>query len=262
MSFTRIFLPVLLLVTMAVEAAGVALKEGDFFSFEQLPSELRAVMSAGGKIEFSLEENATTGYIWSAKYDHRNCRVWLRHEGSEKQIPGAPGRVRVVVEPLIAGVSEIEFNYARPFETGVVPAKQLRCVIEVVADDGSGKTPGKLEVSAGIKELKPGSFYRLKELPDGVLLRAGVGERVKFRLEEDSGRSEWSVAGLESGGFCVVSVSHERGFWPWSSAYVEITVEGTGNGGGWLDLRYGSRDGGRRLRVFVEDGGAFGRESD
>lgn len=77
-------------------------------------------VESGDRLFFELEENATTGYLWTAKSDDADVEVKLEHiaaDGSDGRC-GAPGKVKVElrVHRGYDGPSAITFAYQRPWE--------------------------------------------------------------------------------------------------------------------------------------------------
>jgi predicted secreted protein len=88
-------------------------------------------LAVGGCAKITLEENMTTGYRWTAKYDAKLCKVEIDHRGPENQggVPlcGAPGKAIVTVTLLTNATAEVVLEYLRPWEKNTPPVKTVRC---------------------------------------------------------------------------------------------------------------------------------------
>ena len=68
-----------LAVSAAFAATGVELRNGAEFALADLPAEANAQLPYGGVIRFLLEENATTGYQWTADFGAGEVDVSASH---------------------------------------------------------------------------------------------------------------------------------------------------------------------------------------
>ena len=68
----------------------VVLKNGDFFTLADIPSEMTAQAPKGGKVRFMLEE---TGNEWTADFNRNECDLTLEHRKGDGTVTG-----RAVVE--------------------------------------------------------------------------------------------------------------------------------------------------------------------
>ncbi|MEA4863043.1 MAG: protease inhibitor I42 family protein [Victivallaceae bacterium] len=84
-------------------------------------------------LTLELFENATTGYIWNVVSNEDICKVTQEHLPAESAdgMCGAPGKCIVRITALKPGLTIVRLDYARPWETGAVPASRLICNIEV-----------------------------------------------------------------------------------------------------------------------------------
>lgn len=84
-------------------------------------------------VTFSLRENVTTGFTWTAKYDPALCKVEISHRGPENTggspVCGAPGKAVVTVTLLTDAPAPLELEYRRPWEKDVPPAKIVRYAV-------------------------------------------------------------------------------------------------------------------------------------
>jgi|GEM_PF-5802659 len=83
----------------------------------------------GKSVTFTLPENITTGFEWTAEYDPRLCRVTIGRRGPENPggTPrcGAPGKAVITVTLLSDAPAGIVLKYRRPWEKDTPPAKVL-----------------------------------------------------------------------------------------------------------------------------------------
>ena len=75
---------------------------------------------SGDRFFFDLEENATTGYQWSATCDDADVDVSIRHVEGEagEGLVGVPGvaKVEIRVHRGYDGPSKVRFSYRRSWE--------------------------------------------------------------------------------------------------------------------------------------------------
>jgi len=128
-----------LAVAMGIVAGAwaVELKNGTEFAMAEIPVEAKAELPKGGSIRFLLEENATTGYEWTAAYSSNEVEVVVEHRGPlvKDGRCGAPGvaAVRANLKGDDAAPVFIEMKYARAWEKDS-PAKTMRIVLYKVKD--------------------------------------------------------------------------------------------------------------------------------
>ena len=143
----------LLLISAAIAAiagfAGTAeLKNGQEFSFENLPEEMTVQLRRGGSVRFLMEENGTTGYQWEAVYSKNECEVVIEHRaagsskpprrtdggGTPSPLCGAPGKaaVKITKNAAVQSPSLVEFRYRRSWEKEVKPIKTVRVVLYTI----------------------------------------------------------------------------------------------------------------------------------
>ncbi len=89
-------------------------------------------LDPGDKLEFSLEENPSTGYLWFARYDKDDVNVSIDHESTRKmRKAGVPGIAEIEIKSRRRGDTVVELIYARKWEwdQGVPPAKVIQLFI-------------------------------------------------------------------------------------------------------------------------------------
>lgn len=78
---------------------------------------------SGDRWYIDLEENATTGYRWSATCDDEDVEIYYEHPELklDEQLCGAPNRVSVVIRVHrgFAGPAEVRLRYARSWSKEV-----------------------------------------------------------------------------------------------------------------------------------------------
>ena len=83
----------------------------------------------GRSATFTLRENTTTGFSWTAKYDPARCKVVLDHRPGNTELCGAPGEAVVTVTLLTDAPADLTLEYRRPWEKDAPPAQTLRYAI-------------------------------------------------------------------------------------------------------------------------------------
>lgn len=83
----------------------------------------------GRSATFTLRENTTTGFSWTAKYDPALCKVVLDHRPGNTELCGAPGEAVVTVTLLTDAPADLTLEYRRPWEKDAPPAQTLRYAI-------------------------------------------------------------------------------------------------------------------------------------
>jgi len=90
-------------------------------------------VKVGQRIRVKLEENPTTGYMWTTK----NSNPAIVKTLSDVFVPpntklmGAPGYRRTMFQAVVPGTVTLEYSYARPWETGVAPVKTWKVILLV-----------------------------------------------------------------------------------------------------------------------------------
>ena len=119
--------------------AAAEFKNGTSFGLGNVPKELVVERRAGDPVRFSLEENASTGFLWEAESNTNECTVVLERRGGDRGTTcGAPGRLAVTVTSRVRTPARVEFRYRRPWEKDVEPWRTLRLIINTV---GEAKAP-------------------------------------------------------------------------------------------------------------------------
>lgn len=130
----RLYFALVTLSTLSLLAD--TLKDGDSFTVNGAPTNLTAAVAVGEDIEFDLEENGTTGFLWEAvDYDSTKLKVEIDHKGpGNKQLSGAPGKVEVELEPLVAGEHKATLRYRRSWEHADQAARVVSVVVSSTAN--------------------------------------------------------------------------------------------------------------------------------
>lgn len=124
----------LMWLTMAclVLQATPRVTDGDFYELRNMPRELKASIVTREIITFELEENGTTGYMWTAKYDDDECYVSIEHFARENyRMVGVPGRARITIKGLKKGRHKVLLQYVRAFEKQGRPAYTVEVNVHV-----------------------------------------------------------------------------------------------------------------------------------
>jgi predicted secreted protein len=125
----------LLLAALALGLAGCHLNRR-YFAVE--PEKNQAVrVQSGDRLYFELEENATTGYSWTATCDDADVSVTIVHKAADARdgLVGAPGKaeVEIRVHRGYDGPSTVSFAYRRPWEKS--PVKEFSVALYKRVDD-------------------------------------------------------------------------------------------------------------------------------
>lgn len=83
----------------------------------------------GERLEISLEENPSTGFLWLVASDGAPVVKLERHEFVPgAQVPGSPGRHEWVFVAEQPGRAAIELRHRKPFETAE-PARRFTLIV-------------------------------------------------------------------------------------------------------------------------------------
>ncbi|MDD3885905.1 MAG: protease inhibitor I42 family protein [Victivallaceae bacterium] len=238
------------IVLAAGSLLGETLVNDSFYDIDKLPAELFAVVKPGKDIEFSIEENATTGYVWSAVYDSRKCKVELDHKGprkSQSRLAGAPGRVEVEIKPLTDAPAVVTLNYSRPFEPEAAPAASVRCIVSTPAAVRTARAaeadkarPVEKSPRPTTARLQNDATYEFATLPPELTAQLPVGREIEFELVEPDNGDNWQLVNYNST-MCRVEFKKESGIWFWKSARVEVEVKGIRPGRTVIEFAAGER---------------------
>lgn len=281
------------LFAAALLASGAAFAEplvdDGFFRLEQLPAELTGTVFPGKDIEFSIEENASTGYVWSAVYDPRVCRVQFDHKTPRGALPGAPGYVEVEIKPLTPAPCVVVLNYSRPFEPDKAPVRSVKCTVSTagsgapvppapVAPGAPAPAPAApvapaapapapaapaapavvaavpaapVTIPAGTPLVADDAFFRLSGAPAALQANFTVGQEIDFELQEYPEKGMfWRVTQYDAR-FCRVKVEHDAADHLLESSKAEVEIKAVAAGSGYVDFSYGSGAEARTLRVYL-----------
>ena len=171
-------------VAAATCSAAVPFRNGTTFSLKDVPDELIVERRAGEPVRFVLEENATTGYRWTAEWNTNECGVALDHRGATSGLCGAAGTLDVSVTSRIYTPARIEFAYWRPWEKGVKPIHALKLIVYTVGESKSPIYP----TNAVNRLLKAECAKRGIVLTDWHLhIRGGMTPAMALEREQASG---------------------------------------------------------------------------
>ncbi len=108
-----------------------------YYPMPSLPEQFRLSATVGSRIEFELEEDVDSGYIWFASYDDYFCQVDIEH----LRVPYEPPRYLQESNPLAAfqiemfnpGDTMLELVYAKPleYELGGEALKKIQVFMEI-----------------------------------------------------------------------------------------------------------------------------------
>ncbi len=165
------------------------LKNGTAFDFTDVPGEIVVQRRVGEPVRFSISENRTTGYSWTAEWNTNECTVALDHRASERRknaplLAGAPGRLDVVVTSRIYTPARVELAYRRPWEKNKAPARKVKLIVYTV---GEAKSPLYPDTPVN-RLLKEECARRGITITDWHLhIRGGMTPELAFQREKASG---------------------------------------------------------------------------
>ena len=186
-----------LLVALLAGAASAAVpfKNGVRFALDDVPGELVVERRAGEPVRFALEENGTTGYLWTAEWNTNECEVVLDHRGAAEKnergemLCGAAGTLNVAVTSKIYTPARIEFAYKRSWEKGVKPIRALKLIVYTVDRHShirGGMTPEmalQREQDSGIRSTAMENHGRAWESYDDAKLSFGTNNFDRLDLK-------------------------------------------------------------------------------
>ena len=110
------------------------------YSLADVPAEIVVRRRRNVPVRFSLEENGSTGYSWTAEWNPSECSVALNHRAPNAPtgVCGAAGRAEVSIVSRIYTPARVELSYRRPWEKGVKPFKSVKVIVYTV---GESKSP-------------------------------------------------------------------------------------------------------------------------
>ena len=100
-----------------------------YYNVESVPETMDMVLRRGENFTFYLEENPSTGYMWTAQYDKKYCKVDLNQRASKAKRVGVPGLVEVKIRLSSSRGAIAVLSYRRPGEKGGKPIKTITCRI-------------------------------------------------------------------------------------------------------------------------------------
>ncbi|MGB9642490.1 MAG: protease inhibitor I42 family protein [Candidatus Ratteibacteria bacterium] len=103
---------------------------------EENKMETELSVKTGDVFKIELESNATTGYQWFVKYDHKFLNLKKSEYVSpvSQKLVGSPGKQIFVFNAVKNGETNIEFTYKRYWEKDKLPAKTIVYKIRIVKD--------------------------------------------------------------------------------------------------------------------------------
>ena len=100
-----------------------------YYTVENAPETMNMVLRRGESITFHLEENPSTGYMWTVQYDKKYCKVDLKQRASKAKRVGVPGLVEVKIRLSSSRGATAVLSYRRPGEKGGKAIKTITCNI-------------------------------------------------------------------------------------------------------------------------------------
>lgn len=98
-------------------------------------------VKSGDRVSVVLEENATTGYMWTATCDDDEVTIERETIPPDEDAPrcGAPGKVRFVMR-VHRGFDDpayVKFQYKRPWKGGGPPAREINILLHRKPEDNA-----------------------------------------------------------------------------------------------------------------------------
>ena len=175
------------------------IKDGATYALNALPKELTAQVPEGKSVKFYLVENGTTGYLWQAEYNEKECTVKTEHQGAAPGLIGAPGKFAVEITSLVRTPVRVNFAYRRSWEKDKEPAHRVSVVVYTEAAS-----------SGSADALKAGATYSLDTLPKELSAKLPKGKSVSFFLGENTTTGySWAAEFDEKA--CAVKTEHQSG---------------------------------------------------
>ena len=103
------------------------LSKTPYYTVESVTETMDMLVKRGENITLYLEENPTTGHMWTVQYDKKYCKVDLKQRASKAKRVGAPGLVEVKLRLSSSRGAIVVLSYQRPGEKGGKPFKTVTC---------------------------------------------------------------------------------------------------------------------------------------
>jgi predicted secreted protein len=191
--------------------------------------------TVGRTVSIVLDENPTTGYAWSYS---ANPEGILREVSSEyaqdagtENMMGAGGKHTWVFESIGQGDTLLRFTYARPTETGVLPAREVFFLLRTdemlnAAQRGSIEASGSYVFISLAENPTTGYQWLAVQSAEGVLKLEG-DEYLQDNAFEGSvgagGTHTWRFAAVAAGEV-TLSFSLARSFEPGAVDQLRLTI--------------------------------------
>ena len=69
------------------------------------------------QVQITLEQNASTGYIWQVKQSKQLFRIDKNNIESQSQLVGTPSSVQFTLTSIKSGQCTVKFTYTRPWQS-------------------------------------------------------------------------------------------------------------------------------------------------
>jgi len=217
-------------------SAGVILTDEVEYTQSTAPAAVKAMLHKDQSIEFSIQEDSTTGFVWAATYDKDRCEVLVEHKPAESTMGiTKPGKAKIKIVSLTDKAFTVELDCSKPWERKDNKGKIVKCEFNL-ADSAEFKSPQ--EDGGGVSIPEDASYSQL-EVPVNGIVNVGVRKDVKFKIEEDvASNMIWSLTQCDPA-MAKVEIEHNVGKLGMKDK-AEIEIKGLKAGYTILKFAYGN----------------------
>jgi inhibitor of cysteine peptidase len=131
MMFTRLRLAALMLMALLGLTASAAY-DGKTVTVTEKDNGGTVTLAKGDTLVVRMEGSAGTGYSWTVAKNDKSVLA-VQSQSTERQDKKPGGKVTAVIQFSTpgAGTSDLELNYARPFDKDKAPAKTFKLKVKV-----------------------------------------------------------------------------------------------------------------------------------
>ena len=227
---------ILTMIFISINAAEL-INDG-YYEFDKIPEKAEISLPLKKDFEFKLEENATTGYIWQARYNPAEAEIEIEHKGNNKnKLVSSPGYAEIEIELLKNQTTVIEFYYSRPFEKNTKILKSMTCIINPITKT-TETIKEKVTDNSLLPVLKDDTYLKLKNMPNAMQITLPIGKDISFSLEEDDRNLRfWNIVS-QANNIAEIEIEHEESGLFFNNSHAEIELEPKKSGTYKLELVY------------------------
>jgi len=219
-------------------SAGVILTDDVEYTLTGAPRSAKAMLGKNKSMEFAIQEDSTTGFVWTATYDKNCCQVFLEHKTPESNmgVVTKPGMSKIKIVSLTDEPFTVELDSSKPWEREKHKEKIVKCEFNL-ADSAEFQSPK--EESNITTPIPDKASYTQKEVPVSGIVNLKAGKDIEFKIEEDIAKDMiWSVTQCDPAA-AQVEIEHKGGKLG-SADKAEIKIKGLRNGYTILKFAYGN----------------------